>query len=191
MNTEQALQRTREVVRRKHLTLSTEEVYCAWLRRYCEYIKQLAPHTSSEQKLERFLTALAREDVSASTQNQAFNAIVFFDTQVLGVELTKIHGLRAKRPVQLRLAPSREDTFRLLKAVQSDADFDVALAVRLLYGCGLRVTEPLNLRIKDVNLEGTHFVIRGAKGGKDRVVQIPCAVIEEVREEVESARLIW
>ena len=152
MNTEQALQRTREVVRRKHLTLSTEEVYCAWLRRYCEYIKQLAPHTSSEQKLERFLTALAREDVSASTQNQAFNAIVFFDTQVLGVELTKIHGLRAKRPVQLRLAPSREDTFRLLNAVQSDADFDVALAVRLLYGCGLRVTEPLNLRIKDVNL---------------------------------------
>src|SRR5258707_6057657 len=109
MNTEQALQRTREVVRRKHLALSTEEVYCAWLRRYCQYIKQLAPHTSSEQKLERFLTALAREDVSASTQNQAFNAIafnaiVFFYTQVLGVELTKIHGLRAKRPVQLRLA---------------------------------------------------------------------------------------
>src|SRR5207249_587453 len=62
---------------------------------------------------------------------------------------------------------------------------------RLLYGCGLRVSEPLEFRIKDVNLEGTQFVIRGAKGGKDRVVQIPCSVIEDVRQQVESARTIW
>ena len=78
MNTEQALQRTREVIRRKHLALSTEEVYCAWLRRYCDFVKKFPLHTPSEQKLEGFLTALARDNVSASTQNQAFNANMFF-----------------------------------------------------------------------------------------------------------------
>ena len=68
MNTEQALQCTREVIRRKRLALSTEEVYCAWLRRYCDFVKKLPPHVPSEQKLQGFLTALAKNNVSASTK---------------------------------------------------------------------------------------------------------------------------
>ena len=66
-----------EVIRCKQLALSTERSYCAWLRRYCDYLLKLPGHLMSEQKLERFLTALATDGVAASTQNQAFNAIVF------------------------------------------------------------------------------------------------------------------
>src|SRR6266699_2464911 len=77
MTTETALQRTRDIIRLKYLALSTEEVYCAWLRRYCDFVKKFPPHTPSERKIEGFLTALAKDNVSASTQNQAFNAIVF------------------------------------------------------------------------------------------------------------------
>src|SRR5437879_1547547 len=73
MKTEEALQRTREIIRRKRLALSTEDVYCAWLKRYCQFVKKCPPHMPSQQKLERFLTALAKENVAASTQNQAFN----------------------------------------------------------------------------------------------------------------------
>src|SRR5437016_8928956 len=76
MKTEEALQRTREIIRRKHLALSTEAVYCAWLKRYCQFVKKCPPHMPSQQKLERFLTALAKENVTASTQNQAFNALL-------------------------------------------------------------------------------------------------------------------
>lgn len=86
MNAEQAWQRIRDVIRREHLASSAEGVYCAWLRRDYDSIKKLRPHTSSEQKLESFLKAWAKENVSASTQNQAFSAIIFFYTEVLGVQ---------------------------------------------------------------------------------------------------------
>ncbi len=108
MNAQEALQRTREIIRRKHLALSTEEVYCAWLRRYCQFVKTFPPHIPSVQKLEAFLTNLANENVAASTQNQAFNAILFFYTEVLRIQLGNIHALPAKRPEEsssLRFRP--------------------------------------------------------------------------------------
>ena len=150
MTTEQALQKLTDVIRRKHLALATEQSYRMWLRRYSDYIKGLTVHLSSEQKLERFLTALAQDNVAASTQNQAFNAIIFFYKEAMGTELKNVRALRARRPEQVRRAPSREDTLRLLKTVEKDAGFTVSLVARLLYGCGLRVTEPLNLRIHPV-----------------------------------------
>jgi integron integrase len=191
MNVDEALKRVTDVVRRKHLARATEECYRGWLKRYCEFVVQLPAHLPSEQKLERFLTALALEDVAASTQNQAFNAIIFFYREALGVELKNIQSLRARRPEQVRHAPSREETLRLLEAVQAGADPATSLVVRLLYGCGLRVTEPLNLRIKDVDLAGGQLIVRGAKGGKDRVVGIPAAVREDLRAQVEVARGVW
>ena len=137
-----------DVIRRKHFTLGTEQCYCGWLRRYCDFIVKLPGHISSEQKLERFLTELARKDISASTQNQAFNAINFFYTEVMSAPLENIRAVRARRPVQVRRAPSREETLRLIKAVQAEAGFTIGLGIPLLYGGGLRVAEPLGLRIK-------------------------------------------
>ena len=191
MKTEQALQRMTDVIRRKHFALSTEQSYCAWLKRYCDYVKKLPALMPSEQKLERFLTELARNDVAASTQNQAFNAIIFFYKEALGVELKDVQVLRARRPSHVRRAPTREETLLLLKTVETEADFAISLVVRLLYGCGLRVTEPLNLRIKDVKLESSQLIIRAAKGAKDRVVAIPCSALEDLRQQVESARVVW
>ena len=86
-------------MRRKHFALATERSYCAWLKRYCDYVVKLPAHNSSEQKLEQFLTALAKDDVAASTQNQAFNAIIFFYKEVLKVELKNIQSLRARQLV--------------------------------------------------------------------------------------------
>ena len=180
-----------EVIRRKHLALKTEQSYCAWLRRYCDYVKKIPADLSSEQKLERFLTTLAKEQVAASTQNQAFNAVIFFYQQVLGMELKGVQALRARTPTQVRRAPTREDTLRLLQVVQAQADFATGLAIRLLYGCGLRVTEPLNLRVKDVNVADAQLIIRAAKGGKDRVVSMPCSVMADIGAQLESAQLIW
>lgn len=191
MTTEQAVQTMSDVLRRKHFALSTERSYIAWLRRYCDFIKTLPSHLGSEQKLERFLTALAKKDVAASTQNQAFNAMVFFYQEVLRLELKDVRALRARRPARVRSAPSRVETLQLINAVEAEGRLAVSLVVRLLYGCGLRVTEPLHLRIKDVNVDSTQLIIRGGKGAKDRVVAIPCSALEAVREQMESARVIW
>jgi len=191
MTTVQAIEKLADVIRRKHLSLSTEQSYCGWLKRYCGYVKKLPPELSSEQKLERFLTALARKDVAASTQNQAFNAIVFFYKEVAGIGIKNIQSLRARRPQQLRHAPSRENTARLLETIQAGEKPDISLAARLLYGCGLRVSEPLNLRVRDVNLETMQLTIRAAKGGKDRIVAIPRSAAEDLRMQLRAARATW
>ena len=72
MTTTQAITKLCDVIRRKHLALSTEQSYCAWLRRFCDFIKTLTTPSSSERKLEQFLTGLAKTGISASTQKQAF-----------------------------------------------------------------------------------------------------------------------
>src|SRR6058998_1657698 len=83
MNTDRAVARLAEVIRRKHLALNTEQSYCAWLRRYCQHF----PRTCRPNKNSSSLTALAKTNIAASTQNQAFNAIIFFYKEVLGTEL--------------------------------------------------------------------------------------------------------
>lgn len=187
----EAIEKLKNVLRRKHFSLSTEESYGNWLKRFCSYIKTLPEPTTREKKIEQFLTALAKDNVSASTQNQAFNALLFFYREVLGVELKNIQSLRAKRPAHVRHAPSREDTLRLIEAIQSESNFEVGLAIRLIYGCGLRVTEPLSLRIKDVDLESGRLFIRGAKGGNDRVVPAPRSTLEDLQKQMKLARVVW
>src|SRR6478609_9731354 len=132
MTTHQAVERLTDVIRRKHLAYSTEQSYVAWLKRYCAFVQQVPAGLPSEHKIERFLTALAKDAVSASTQNQAFNAILFFYKDALGVELKASQALRAKRPVQLRHAPTRADVFKLLKTIHTDAPMATGLVVRLL-----------------------------------------------------------
>jgi integrase len=125
-----------------------------WLRRYIHALQDIPEDLPSEKKLERFLTELAiKEDVAATTQNQAFNAVVFFYAHVLEQPLGNVDALRAKRPVRERHAPSVGDTQALLRTIRDAGGYPNNLIARMLYGCSLRVSEPLNLRIKDINLE--------------------------------------
>jgi site-specific recombinase XerD len=78
VKTEEAIEKLKDVIRRKHFSLSTEDSYCGWLKRFCSYIKKFPPRTPSERKVEQFLTSLAKNDVASSTQNQALNAGIYF-----------------------------------------------------------------------------------------------------------------
>lgn len=192
MNLTFALQRLRSVVRRQHKALSTEANYVFWLRRYVAALRSMPETLSSEQKVERFLTDLARHrGLSASTQNQAFNAILFFYKEVLGQPLQNIDALRVRRPAQLRHAPTIPQTQALLQTVRDVAGYPTHLIVRLLYGCGLRVSEPLNLRIKDLDLQHATLELRGAKGGNDRVVSLPTCLLPELAQQVQLAKAVW
>jgi integrase len=167
MNLPNATERRRNVIRCPHKSLSTEASYVYWLRQYVTALKTMPDSLPSEQKLENFLTHLARHrDLAASTQNQAFNAILFFYHEVLKQPLQNINALRARRPAHERHAPTVAETQALLQTVRDRAGYPTSLIARLLYGCGLRVAEPLNLRIKDVKLEELTLFIRRAKNGK-------------------------
>lgn len=192
MTTGEAVQKVRDVVRLRHLSLATEESYTMWLRRFARFVsEQCDPLAKPEQKMAAFLTQLARQEVSASTQNQAFCALLFFYREVLKIELGKVDLLRAKKPVMVRTAPSVDEVRALLAAVPDVGGYPTALLVRMLYGIGLRVTEPLNLRVKDVLLSESRLIIRGAKGGKDRVVALPCSLVPELKAQLTQARAVW
>jgi integron integrase len=192
MKKSQAIDRLRQVIRRQHKALATEDSYTFWVGRYINSLASIPPALPSEKKLEIFLTGLAlRHNVAASTQNQAFNAVLFFYKEVLGTPLGNVNALRAKRPVHQRHAPSLTDTHQLLRTIRNLAGYPTNLIARMLYGCGLRVSEPLNLRIKDINLQAATLCIRGAKGGNDRLVQLPQSLLPELKQQMRSARLVW
>jgi integrase len=185
----------RAKIRMLHFALSTEDVYCGWIARYYDFCARLEGNMTPEQKTEAFLVDLAlRVRVAARTQNQAFAAVLFLYRSVLGKPLGDVEALRAKRPHHERVSPSREQV-RLLRSVVEDTSSTPAkLIVDLLYGCGLRVSEPLELRIKDILWgEGPHgqLLLRGAKGGKDRRVPIPRSCVEPLRVQVDRARVVW
>lgn len=178
-----------------HYALSTEDVYCHWIGRYYDHCLSLPADFPAERKTESFLTDLAvRLNVAAKTQNQAFASVLFLYKEVLEKPLGEIRAMRAKRPVHERVSPSREQV-RLLRGAMEDTSITPArLLVDLLYGCGLRVSEPVELRIKDVLWsEGSsgQLVIRGAKGGKDRRVPIPKSCIVSLKTQIDKAREVW
>ena len=192
MNPSKAIDRMREVIRRQHKSLSTEDCYVFWLRRYIQALQEMPDDLPSEKKLERFLTDLAvKEDVAATTENQAFNAVLFFYAHVLEKPLGNVDALRAKRPMRERHAPSVADTRALLQNIRNTGGYPINLIVRLLYGCGLRVSEPLSLRVKDVDLERGRLWIRGAKGANDRVLRLPVVLVPELNQQLQAARLVW
>jgi integron integrase len=165
------LDRVRDAIRGRNYSPRTEKAYVFWIRRFIVFNGRRHPDTMGEPEISRFLEALAtRLRVSASTQNQAFSAILFLYRTVLGRELTGLQGTpRAKLPerVPVVLSPSEVSSiFIHMRGVP-------ALAAALLYACGLRLTEALQLRIKDIDFDQKEIVVRRGKGQKDRRTMLP------------------
>lgn len=192
MNRKEAEGRLREVLRRKHYRWSTEESYVGWVRRYCAF---LAGHRrkddAPEKKIEAYLTTLAQDGKSAVSQNQAFHALRFFYKEVAGVELGDIQALRAKTGSRVRFCPTREQVARILPLVPDLYGYPANLMVRMLYGCGMRVSEAPALRVKDLDFQNSRVIIREAKHNQDRVVALPCSVVAELQAQVRRAMRVW
>ncbi len=179
-------------IRVRGFALSTEQAYTYWIGRYYDFVLKLPRDLTPEQRAEAFITHLAvKEDVAASTQNQAFAALLFLYKDVKKQPLKEVSALRAQRPQYIREAPSRDEVRALFGALVDTPLVPAGLLARLLYGCGLRVQEPLDLRIKDVRLSESLLHLRGCKGDKDRMVPIPCSLVEPLRTQIERARKVW
>ena len=181
----ETIEKTREVLRVMHKAESTERAYVSWISQYINYLKE-SPDLkilTSEKKMEAFLTYLALERrVSASTQNQAFNAILFLYRNVVGVKLEdKINAVRAKRSKRLPSVLTQTEMQTLLDVMSGTNK----LIASFLYGCGLRLMEGCAMRIKDLDFEGDMVYIREGKGGKDRVVMLPQSLKGQLWDQVE------
>jgi integron integrase len=175
-----------EKLRAGHYSRRTEEAYLGWIRRFIRFHGGRHPRELREPAVVAFLEDLAGPGkVSASTQNQALNALSFLYGHVLEQKLGSLGEFaRARRPERLPVVLTKEETRALLEAL----DGSMRLIGELLYGCGLRLLECLRLRVKDVDFARQQIIVRGGKGDKDRVTMLPVAVAERLREHLEGVR---
>jgi integrase len=185
----QLLQELRNVIRRKHYSLRTEETYVGWTRDYIRYHRLRHPADMSEVEVVEYLTHLAvNRRVSASTQNQTLNALVFLYKHVLRHPLGSLAGAaRAKHEPRLPVVFTREEIVALMNRL----DDTVWLVTALLYGAGLRLMEGLRLRVKDIAFDRLAIYVRGGKGGKDRVSMLPSDLVDPLNVHLSQVRLTF
>lgn len=182
------LDEVRNRLRLKHYSLRTEKVYVYWIRRYILENGKTHPRELGGLAVEAFLSRLATKDqVSASTQNQALSALLFLYREVLSIDLPWMENVvRAKQSRKLPVVLSKSQTLLLLSKM-SGRDW---LAASLLYGAGLRLMEALRLRVKDLNFERNEITVRDGKGGKDRKTVLPFSLKPHLQRQVEQARAL-
>jgi integron integrase len=183
------MDQVRELLRYHHYAYRTEQSYCQWIRRYIHYFGgQTHPNQLGAQDVERFLSHLATEgNVSASTQRQALNALVFLYRDVLLMPLADhLAPVRSKRLPSVPTVLTPTEVQQLLAALSGKH----ALMAKLLYGSGLRLLECLRLRIQDVDFGQDLIFVRGGKGGKDRTTLLPQNLRSDLQVQIEAAKAL-
>ena len=176
----------RDTLRARHYSRWTEKAYIGWIRRYILFHGKRHPRELGAAEATRFLTALAVDaKVSGSTQNQALAALLFLYREVVRVELPWLDELvRARCPRRLPVVLSRDEVCAVIAHLAGTPK----LMACLLYGAGLRLLECARLRVKDIDFEASHIVVRAGKGDKDRITVLPRIVREPLRHHLERVR---
>ncbi len=167
----------------RHYSPKTLKVYRSWTRKLQAFTKSKDPQSLSMEDVKRFLSFLAVDKkVAASTQNQAFNALLFLFKHVLEKEFEKVEGVvRAKKKPYIPVVLSREEVDRVIRHL----DYSYDLVAKLLYGCGLRLFECLQLRVQDLNFDMNVLTVHDGKGKKDRTVPLPQMLMPELQAQLE------
>lgn len=178
-----------EVLRIKHYSRNTEQTYVGWWRQFYKFLNGKNPTSINTEDFKNFLTYLALErKVSASTQNQALNSILFFFRFCLQIDPGDLtQTLRAKKKKHI---PSVL-TINELKQIFNRMHGTSLLMAKLLYGSGIRSDECHNLRIKDIDFEMKIINIKNPKGGDQRNTLLPSGIIEDLKEHISKVKEIY
>jgi len=182
------LDQVRETLRTKHYSYRTEQTYVDWIKRFIIFHNKRHPKDMGAEEVQAFITYLANDRrMAASTQNQALSAIVFLYRYVLQKEVILPSDiLRPGRPERLPTILSHLEAMAVIGKMKGTPK----LIVQLLYGSGLRITECLRLRVKDLDFANHQLIVRDGKGEKDRATVLPESLVENLKYQVEIARLI-
>lgn len=187
-NSPSLLERVQRRCRRKQYSIHTERAYVRWTRRYVRYQDTTHPRKLDKEDVRDFLEHLAADrNVAAATQNQALNAIAFLYEQVLDRPLGDLGDIeRADRERRLPTVLSKTEVKQLLSAITPHTN---RLVAHLLYGSGLRLSEGLRLRVKDLDFAHERILVRDGKGGKDRSTILPKRLEDPLRRHLQRVRL--
>jgi len=183
------LDQMRERLRMLHYSLRTEEAYLHWCKAFIRFHGRRHPAEMGGPEVEAFLTHLAAErGLAPSSHRQALSALLFLYGKVLGQQLPWMQDIG--RPVPKRRLPvvlSVPEVREVLAQVTGEH----LLLAQLLYGTGLRITEALQLRVKDLDFGHRAVIVREGKGAKDRVVMLPQSLVPALREQLGRVRAVW
>ena len=183
------LEFVRDKIRIKHYSLATERSYLGWIKQYILFHNKKHPILMGKKEIEEFLTYLATDKkVSPATQNQAFNAILFLYEQVMGISLKdeNIQALRAKERKHIPVVLTREEVQNIIAQLSGVYQ----LIVSLMYGCGLRQKEVLNIRVKDIDFGFDKVYIWDSKSLKDRTLPLPQKLKTRLLAQVDIVKQI-
>ncbi len=176
------------VIKTRHYSPKTLKSYSHWVQKFRRFRKDRAPSSLTTEDVKAFLSYLAVTcNVSASSQNQAFNALLFFFRHVLNKDFGEIRDVvRAKRSRYIPVVLSREEVNAVIRNLYPPYD----LVVKTLYGCGLRLFECLKLRVHNFNFDAGVLTIHDGKGKKDRTVPLPKVIIPELLAQLERVKTL-
>ncbi len=182
------MDQVREVLRYHHYAYRTEQSYCQWILRYIRFFGgNVHPRDLTAHNVERFLSDLVvNKEVSASTQRQALNAIVFLYREVLDLPLEgKILPIRSKKKPMLPTVLGKKEIQAFFQHIEGTH----ALMAKILYGSGLRLMECVRLRIKDIDFDRKRIHVLG-KGDKWRSTILPQPIIRELKYHIEQVKAL-
>ncbi len=183
------LDQLRERIRYLHYSLRTEQAYVHWVRAFIRFHGVRHPATLGSSEVEAFLSRLANErKVSVSTHRQALAALLFFYGKVLCTDLPPLQEIGRPRPSRrLPVVLTPDEVVRILGFLEGEH----RLFAQLLYGTGMRISEGLQLRVKDLDFDHGTIIVREGKGSKDRALMLPESLAPSLREQLSRARAWW
>jgi integron integrase len=183
------LDQVRERIRYLHYSLRTEESYLHWIKAFIRFHDRRHPRELGGVEVEAFLMWLTSErNVAVATHRQALSALLFLYQKVLGLQLPWMQSIgRPQRKPRLPVVLSPTEVACVLSLLEGEHK----LLAQLLYGTGMRIAESLQLRVKDVDFEHRTLIVRHGKGGKDRALMLPNAVVPALREQLMRSRALW
>lgn len=167
----------------RHYSRKTLKTYANWSRCFQKFLQNKPPQELTTDDVKEYLTFLAVKcHVAASTQNQAFNSLLFLFRHALKRDFGELRGVpRAKKSLYIPTVLSREE----IDSILAQLSHPYSLIVSMLFGCGLRKFEGLQLRVRDFNFDAGVLTVHG-KGKKDRTVPLPQSIMAELREQIVS-----
>ncbi|MFA7420735.1 MAG: integron integrase [Melioribacteraceae bacterium] len=183
------LDEVRISLRTNHYSIKTEESYVSWIRRFIIFNNKVHPQMLGSEHIKNFLNYLAvNRHVSASTQNQALNGVLYLYKNLLKKDVGWIDDIRfAQRKKHLPVVLTKEEVKKIFAYMEGIP----LLISKVLYGGGLRLNECLKIRLQDIDLDYRTLTVRDGKGGKDRITILPDSIIIELKDHIRKARNLY
>ena len=172
-------------IRAKGLAYATEKTYMQWASRFTKCMNYRSANDFNVQDINFFLSQLGNQrQCSINTQRTALNALVFLFREFLKQDVGQLDFQNASKPRKIPIVLSSDEAFSIIKNLSGRKQ----LIVNVLYGSGLRISEAVNLRVKDIDLSNGGLFVMEGKGYKSRRTLLPNSLIEPLKQQIEFVK---